>query len=149
MFRHGCFVAALVTLLFAAGARVDAKDKSVRRTRAQTGETAKQTIAAKEVGGAGHRTTAGEGDARIPVVVVRGTPYQMGWHLGRLIRDDMQRFIPAAMGSETALRQPHSIGFQTPREFAAKAILLWNRREPNDVTAWQATRKGFWQAFEA
>ncbi len=50
-----------------------------------------------DVGGAGHRTTAGEGDARIPVVVVRGTPYQMGWHLGQLIRDDMQRFIPTAM----------------------------------------------------
>jgi hypothetical protein len=50
-----------------------------------------------DVGGAGRRTTVGEGDARIPVVVVRGTPYQMGWHLGRLIREDMQRFVPTAM----------------------------------------------------
>jgi hypothetical protein len=53
--------------------------------------------AGAKVGGSGHRTTAGEGDAQIPVVVVRGTPYEMGWHLGRLTRDEMQRFIPAAM----------------------------------------------------
>ena len=26
-----------------------------------------------------------------------GTPYEMGWHLGHLIRDEMQRFLPAAM----------------------------------------------------
>jgi isopenicillin-N N-acyltransferase like protein len=50
-----------------------------------------------KVGGSGHRITVGEGDAQIPVVVVRGTPYEMGWHLGRLTRDEMQRFIPAAM----------------------------------------------------
>lgn len=49
------------------------------------------------VGGSGHRITVGEGDVKIPVVVVRGTPYEMGWHLGRLTRDEMQRFIPAAM----------------------------------------------------
>ena len=45
----------------------------------------------------GHRTTVGEGDTQIPVVVVRGTPYEMGWHLGRLTRDEMQKFIPTAM----------------------------------------------------
>lgn len=45
-------------------------------------------------GGTGHRTAIGEGDHRYPVVVVRGTPYQMGWQLGNLIRDEMQRFIP-------------------------------------------------------
>lgn len=52
---------------------------------------------AENIGGAGHRTTVGEGDARIPIVVVSGTPYQMGRHLGRLVREEMQRFVPAAM----------------------------------------------------
>ena len=52
---------------------------------------------ASPVGGSGHRTTVGEGDSRIPVVVVRGTPYEMGWHLGHLTRDEIQKFIPTAM----------------------------------------------------
>lgn len=50
-------------------------------------------------GGSGHRTSIGEGDHRFPVVVVRGNPYQMGWQLGRLIREEMQSFIPAAVGA--------------------------------------------------
>ncbi len=33
---------------------------------------------ASEIGGAGFRTTVGEGDSQLPIVVVRGTPYQMG-----------------------------------------------------------------------
>ncbi len=33
----------------------------------------------------------------MPVVVVRGTPYQMGWHLGRLMREEIQQFVPAVM----------------------------------------------------
>jgi len=50
-------------------------------------------------GGAGHRTAIGEDDYRFPVVVVRGTPYQMGWQLGRLIRAEMQRFIPTTVAA--------------------------------------------------
>ena len=49
------------------------------------------------VGGSGYRTVVGEGDARIPVVLVHGTPYEMGWHLGRLTRDDIKRIIPRTM----------------------------------------------------
>jgi isopenicillin-N N-acyltransferase like protein len=98
MFRHGCFVATLFALLLATDARVDAKDKSFRRTQAQSAESGKLAAAARaKIGGAGHRITVGEGEARIPVVVVRGTPYEMGRHLGRLTREEMQRFVPAAM----------------------------------------------------
>ena len=32
----------------------------------------------------GYRTLVGEGDSRLPVVVVRGTPYEMGRQLGEL-----------------------------------------------------------------
>lgn len=49
------------------------------------------------VGGSGYRFTLTNGVARVPVVVVAGTPYQMGWHLGRLTQTEMQRFIPAAL----------------------------------------------------
>jgi len=54
-------------------------------------------FAAVKVGGAGCRTTVGDGDSRLPVVVVRGTPYEMGWHLGHLTRDEIQKLIPTAM----------------------------------------------------
>jgi hypothetical protein len=49
------------------------------------------------VGGSGYRTVVGDGDARIPVVLVHGTPYEMGWHLGRLTRDDIKRIIPKTL----------------------------------------------------
>jgi len=52
-------------------------------------------------GGSGHRTEIGEADHRFPVVVVRGTPYEMGWQLGRLIRDEMHRFIPPTVAGLT------------------------------------------------
>ena len=50
----------------------------------------------------GHAIEIGAGDARIPVVVVRGTPYEMGRQLGRLIGGQMRTFIPAAMTGITA-----------------------------------------------
>jgi len=49
------------------------------------------------VGGSGYRTEVGDGEIRIPVVLVHGTPYEMGWHLGRLTRDDIKRAIPSTM----------------------------------------------------
>jgi hypothetical protein len=52
---------------------------------------------ASEIGGAGFRTTVGEGDSQLPIVVVRGTPYQMGWHLGRLMHDEIRKFAPRAI----------------------------------------------------
>lgn len=50
-----------------------------------------------EVGGGGYRLLLTNGAARVPVVVVGGTPYQMGWHLGRLLQPEIQRFIPGAV----------------------------------------------------
>jgi len=52
---------------------------------------------ASPIGGGGHRTAVGKEDSQIPVVVVQGTPYEMGWHLGHLTRDEIQRFLPTAM----------------------------------------------------
>ena len=52
-------------------------------------------------GALGHRITIGEGEAQLPVVVVRGTPYEMGRQLGALIGDQMRAFIPKAMSAIT------------------------------------------------
>lgn len=79
-----------------AGAAAENKSAELSQPGAKRG--AKTRAAAKvEVGGSGHRTTVGEGDAKFPVVVVRGTPYEMGYHLGRLMRPEIQRFVPATM----------------------------------------------------
>jgi hypothetical protein len=75
------------------------------------GDSAGQAVASKAiVGGSGYRTLLGDGDARIPVVLVHGTPYEMGWHLGRLTRDDIRRIIPKAM---TRLKQSLNVTDQT------------------------------------
>ncbi|MCA9074183.1 MAG: hypothetical protein KDA93_04055 [Planctomycetaceae bacterium] len=38
-------------------------------------------------------TSVGEGDTKIPVAVVRGTPFEMGQQLGEMTRDDSVEFI--------------------------------------------------------
>jgi len=51
----------------------------------------------RNVGGGGYQFVLTNGVARVPVVVIGGTPYQMGWHLGRLLQPEIQQFIPAAV----------------------------------------------------
>lgn len=53
--------------------------------------------ASTDPGGAGYRMEITKGPARVPVAVVGGTPYQMGWHLGRLMRAEMGQFLPAVL----------------------------------------------------
>jgi hypothetical protein len=48
-------------------------------------------------GGYGYRTSIAQGDREIPVVVVSGTPYEMGYHYGRLMRAEIQTFAPAVL----------------------------------------------------
>jgi isopenicillin-N N-acyltransferase like protein len=43
----------------------------------------------------GYLTAVGEGDSRIPLIVVRGTPYEMGRQQGELIREEAATFINA------------------------------------------------------
>ena len=45
----------------------------------------------------GHQIMVNEGAAQVPVVVVKGTPYEMGRQLGEIIGPQMKRFIPSAM----------------------------------------------------
>jgi hypothetical protein len=47
--------------------------------------------------GDGFLTSVGDGDNKIPVVVVRGTPYEMGKRLGELTKKDAVEFVHAAL----------------------------------------------------
>ena len=117
LIRHLAHAAAIASVILVCLAPAE-ENKGENLTRSSPGGTAGRALAAKvKVGGSGHRTTVGEGDARIPVVVVRGTPYEMGWHLGRLARDDVQRFIPAAM---TRLKQQLGVNDQALQDTWAR-----------------------------
>src|SRR5687767_14525005 len=70
------------------------KDGAVKNGAADAAPVA---AAEKNPGGAGHRIILTNGAAKVPVVVVRGSSYQMGWHLGRLMRDEIRQFVPTAV----------------------------------------------------
>lgn len=65
------------------------------------------------IGGGGYRAEVRCGDAALPVLVVSGTPYAMGWHLGRLLQKEILAFIPAAVEGLTASAR------LTPEELAS------------------------------
>ncbi len=48
-------------------------------------------------GGGGYRLMLTNGTVQVPLAVVGGTPYQMGWHLGRLFRQEIHQFVPNAL----------------------------------------------------
>jgi len=35
-----------------------------------------------------------EGEVRLPLIVLRGSPYDMGHHYGRLMREEIRGFVP-------------------------------------------------------
>ena len=49
------------------------------------------------VSGSGFRITTGAGGFQIPIVIVRGTPYEMGWHLGKQMRKEIRTFVPTVL----------------------------------------------------
>jgi isopenicillin-N N-acyltransferase like protein len=86
-----CLVACVgIAPLFAAGTEKEAAIVSVVPSGLAVSKS-------RDVGGGGYQFVLTNGVARVPVVVVGGTPYQMGWHLGRLLRPQIQEFIPAAL----------------------------------------------------
>lgn len=48
-------------------------------------------------GGKGYRFEITQGETRVPVVVIHGTPYQRGWHFGSLMKAEAQQFVPAVL----------------------------------------------------
>lgn len=49
----------------------------------------------------GYRTSIGEGDAQIAVVVVKGTPFEMGKRLGELTKDETRELISRFLAAYT------------------------------------------------
>ncbi len=72
----------------------ETKDTAIRNSSARMPPAA---TASRDPGGVGHRFTLTNGVTRVPVVVVRGTPAQMGWRLGRLMREEIHQLVPAAV----------------------------------------------------
>jgi isopenicillin-N N-acyltransferase-like protein len=72
-----------------------AEDKTEQVTRSPTA-TASRRFLLPMPGGSGHRTSVSspEGEVRLPLIVLRGSPYDMGYHYGRLMRDEIEGFVP-------------------------------------------------------
>jgi hypothetical protein len=89
----------LPTVLFVvvvSGVRADDKPVAAEATKAQ--ESGRPLFRApEETQNAGKRTSFGSGDAEFPLLVVRGTPYEMGRQLGRLLKHEIHAFIPRAL----------------------------------------------------
>ncbi len=47
------------------------------------------------IGGASYRASVGAGAEEIPLVVVSGTPYEMGYQYGQRMRTEIQAFVPS------------------------------------------------------
>jgi hypothetical protein len=91
----------LLQLLLAGSAALHAE--SVPESYPQTKESevpiAAHSTSGTAVGGAGYRSLLSHDGAEVPLVVVGGTPYEMGYHLGRLLRTEIQRFVPGALAA--------------------------------------------------
>jgi len=90
----------LATLAGPLAASPQDKESSLRQSVPSPSTAAAPAL--PDPGGSGHLAFAESEGIRIPVAVVRGSPYQMGFHLGRLLADRMQSFIPRAMAGITA-----------------------------------------------
>lgn len=126
-FFHGLLA---VTLC---GSHAQADDKAqTLRGRVSDSELEKREVFLRPAtdGGKGHRITIGEGDARLPVVVVRGTPYRMGQQLGALIGDQMRAFIPMAMAG---MREELRVSEEDLREVWARTAAFTDDRVEQEL----------------
>jgi isopenicillin-N N-acyltransferase like protein len=62
-------------------------------------------VAANNLRAEGYRTTLGTAPDNFPVIVVSGTPYEMGLALGTLMKPEIQAFAPAFLEAAQAARK--------------------------------------------
>ncbi len=87
-------------VMFTGSAAADEKASALREG---SSASAAQLFQRPESNGTrGHQLMTEKDGARVPVVVVKGTPYEMGRQLGEIIGPQMKQFIPAAMAGITA-----------------------------------------------
>src|SRR4051812_36337028 len=91
-------------LLLLVASLAQAKDKAeIVRNGASQASARDETFARPDLNGSsGTRFDLTSGAAQVPVAVVRGTPYQMGWQLGQLMQKEMHAFIPRALAGVSA-----------------------------------------------
>lgn len=98
-----CFRLLFIVTVFALSSgvsRAGEKSDQIRgRTKPANKEAAAGTMFARPAdrGLHGARTVIGKGATAVPLVVVRGTPYEMGRQLGQLMQPEMAQFVPAAL----------------------------------------------------
>jgi hypothetical protein len=97
MFLRGVLCGALVVIGVSSRAADVSKEAAIKGGTSPSTQTEGAAKGSADPGGSGYRTVVANGDVKIPVVVLRGTPYQMGWHLGRLCGAEMKQFVPAAV----------------------------------------------------
>jgi len=96
--RSLCFLAVAGCAVYALPERNAVADDTKAQVIQQVGAApAAKPFMTPEVNGSGHRITVGQGEAQFPLVVVRGTPYEMGFHLGQASATEIQTFVPAAL----------------------------------------------------
>jgi hypothetical protein len=82
----------------------------------------------------GYLTSVGSGDAKYPVVVVRGTPYEMGKKVGELTRRDAVEFTHTAM---------ERIQASDPKRFSNAALdAAWRAIEPHTDPRFKVELRG-------
>jgi hypothetical protein len=85
-------------VVFVTGHSVLGDETKSAGTIAGTASPQKPYLSPK-ISGSGHRIRVGLGEAALPVAVVRGTPYEMGYHLGRSFIKEIQQFVPPAVSA--------------------------------------------------
>lgn len=127
-----CWLSPVIALVLAGGfgfsqAGAAEKESAIR----QGGGSASAVFARPAPGpGRGHRTLVGEGEARLPLVVVRGTPYEMGRQLGELMAEPMRAFVPAALAGVLAEMK---ISEETAREVWARTAAYADDRVEQEM----------------
>ena len=112
---------ALLLVLFAIHAIGAAEDKpnAVTGKKTSAGDQSQTLFARPRVETHARRSVVTNGDVEVPLVVVRGTPYEMGRQLGEAMAKEIQAFVPKALAGISAnwgprrsscARRPGSIG---------------------------------------
>lgn len=99
MMRIGSTLSALLLVVLGVqtiGSAAD-KPKTLIGKNASAGVPSQNLFARPEGNGRAVRSMVTNGDVQVPMVVVRGTPYEMGRQLGEAMKSEIQAFVPKAL----------------------------------------------------
>lgn len=93
----------------------------------------------------GYRTFVGEGEDAIPLVVVKGTPYEVGFAFGKLMEEESKRVIT---GFLTAAQLSEQLSFTKEKEGEKTATRLRRYSDATLDAAWAATSPHISERFK-